>query len=294
MNKLAAALLSTLVLLAACGKQESAAPARRRPLRRLAAEQPAAPRPDAEGSGSAADQAAADQAATAPAETVSEMDDAPPATEQPQAASTTQPATEAGRLGGRSADLLESSRKARTTRRSCRRSPPMRAPGKVEVTEVFWYGCGHCFALDPAIESWTAKSKPPYIEFDRVPAMWNEGTRLHARIFYTAEVLGKLEELHTLIFREIHVNGNQLNTVDKIAAFFQQHGVSKEKFTETFSSFAVESSCSAPTSSTSAIASSPCRPSSSTASTAPTSARPAASHSCSSLIDELAAHEHGG
>ncbi len=71
--------------------------------------------------------------------------------------------------------------------------------------------------------------------------MWNEGTRLHARIFYTAEVLGKLDELHTLIFREIHVNGNQLNTVDKIAAFFAQHGVSKDKFTETFSSFAVES-----------------------------------------------------
>lgn len=83
--------------------------------------------------------------------------------------------------------------------------------------------------------------KPAYVDFVRVPAMWNEGTRMHARIFYTAELLGKLDELHSLIFREVHVGGNQLNSVDKIAAFFQQHGVSKDEFTKAFSSFAVES-----------------------------------------------------
>ncbi|RPH53967.1 MAG: thiol:disulfide interchange protein DsbA/DsbL, partial [Lysobacterales bacterium] len=47
--------------------------------------------------------------------------------------------------------------------------------------------------------------------------------------------------VHSLIFREIHVNGNQLNSVEKIAAFFKQHGVSGEEFTKAFSSFAVES-----------------------------------------------------
>ena len=65
--------------------------------------------------------------------------------------------------------------------------PTSVAPGKVEVVEVFWYGCGHCFALDPAIESWRNKGKPPYVEFVRVPAMWNDTTRMHARVFYTAE-----------------------------------------------------------------------------------------------------------
>lgn len=119
--------------------------------------------------------------------------------------------------------------------------PTSVGPGKVEVVEVFWYGCGHCFALDPAIESWRAKSKPAYVEFVRVPAMWNDTLRMHARLFYTAEALGKLEELHTPIFREIHVNGNMLNTVERITAFFRDHGVSPEEFKKTFSSFAVES-----------------------------------------------------
>lgn len=238
MNKLAA-LLSTLVLLAACGKQEPAPNAP--PAAAPAAEQPAAPAPATEGGAAApTDQAAADQAATAaPAETVSEMDDAPAPTEQQQA-STTQPQL---KLGGSVGGPPASSKFKEGTNytKIVPAQPTNAAPGKVEVTEVFWYGCGHCFALDPAIESWRAKGKPAYVDFVRVPAMWNEGTRLHARIFYTAEVLGKLEELHTLIFREIHVNGNQLNNVDKIGAFFAQHGVSKEKFTETFSSFAVES-----------------------------------------------------
>src|SRR3546814_16467845 len=55
-----------------------------------------------------------------------------------------------------------------------------------------------CFSLDPALESWRSKA-PSYIEFVRIPAMWNDATRMHARVFYTAELLGKLDrsEEHT-------------------------------------------------------------------------------------------------
>lgn len=236
MNKLAV-LLSTLVLFAACGKQDPAPNAPTTSAPPAAEEVPAAP--TAEGGATApADQAAADAATAAPAETVSEMDDAPAPTEQQ--ASTTQPQLKLGGPAGgppTSAKFKEGTNYTKIVPAQ----PTNAAPGKVEVAEVFWYGCGHCFTLDPAIESWRAKGKQPYVDFVRVPAMWNEGTRLHARIFYTAEVLGKLDELHTLIFREIHVNNNQLNTEDKIGAFFAQHGVSREKFKETFSSFAVES-----------------------------------------------------
>nr|WP_298716635.1 thiol:disulfide interchange protein DsbA/DsbL [uncultured Steroidobacter sp.] len=236
MNKLAA-LLSTLVLLAACGKQESA-PTAPAPAAAPAAEQAAAPAAT-EGAETPSEQAAADQAIAAPAETVSEMDDTP-TPNAPQTAATTQPSLKLGGSGGGS-PTSSRFKEGANYQKIVPAQPTNVGPGKVEVTEVFWYGCGHCFSLDPAIESWRTKSKAAYVEFDRVPAMWNEGTRLHARIYYTAEVLGKLDQLHSLIFRELHVNGNQLNTVDKIAAFFQQHGVSKEKFTETFSSFAVES-----------------------------------------------------
>ena len=235
MNKLAAALLSTLVLLAACGKKEPApAPSASAP----AAEQPAAPA--AEGDATApAEQAATDQAAiAAPTETVSEVDDETPAPtgQQPP---TTRPSL---KLGGTANSTPTSARFKEGThyQKIVPAQPTGVAAGKVEVAEVFWYGCTHCFSLDPALESWRAKGKPAYVEFTRIPAMWNDITRMHARVFYTAELLGKLDQLHSLIFREVHVSGNQLNTVDKIAEFFQQHGVNKDEFTKAFSSFTVE------------------------------------------------------
>ena len=83
------------------------------------------------------------------------------------------------------------------------------APGKVEVIEMFWYGCPHCYALDPAIESWR-KNKPVHIEFVRVPVMWDQVHRAHARLFYTLKALGKLDELHTKVFDDIHENHNFL------------------------------------------------------------------------------------
>ena len=113
-------------------------------------------------------------------------------------------------------------------------------PDKVEVLEIFWYGCGNCFALDTAIDSWRAKSKAPYVEFVRVPSMWNEAQRLQARVFYTAEMLGKLEELHALIFREVNVKRNPFDSVEKIGAFFREHGVSTDDFQQAFSSVTVE------------------------------------------------------
>jgi protein dithiol oxidoreductase (disulfide-forming) len=237
MNKLAAALLSTLVLLAACGKKEPApAPAPSAPT----AERPAAPAARQTDATAPAEQAATDQAAIeAPAETVSEVEDEAPAQTEQQA-SRTQPSL---KLGGPASTAPTSARfkEGQHYQKIVPAQPTGVAAGKVEVAEVFWYGCGHCFTLDPAIESWRAKGKPAYVEFTRIPAMWNDQTRMHARVFYTAELLGKLDQLHSLIFREMHVSGNQLNTVDKIGAFFQQHGVSKDEFTKAFSSFAVES-----------------------------------------------------
>jgi len=119
--------------------------------------------------------------------------------------------------------------------------PTSVSPGQVEAVEVFWYGCPHCFVLDPSIESWRKSGKAPYVQFIRVPAMWNDTLKLHARLFYAVEALGKLEELHPLIFREMHNNGNMLHTNDRILAFMKQHGVSAEEYQKAATSFAVES-----------------------------------------------------
>jgi thiol:disulfide interchange protein DsbA len=114
------------------------------------------------------------------------------------------------------------------------------APGKVEVVEVFWYACGHCYLLEPKIEAWERKGKPANVQVVRMPAVWNEQLKTHARLFYTIEVLGK-PELNTEAFREINVRGNRLDTPEKIEAFFTSRGVSKADYQKTFSGFAVES-----------------------------------------------------
>src|SRR5262245_34098635 len=80
--------------------------------------------------------------------------------------------------------------------------PTSVGPGKVEVVEVFWYACGHCFAIEPAFENWEKKGKPANVQVVRVPATWNDMLKTHARVYYTAEMLGKLPQLHTEIFRE--------------------------------------------------------------------------------------------
>lgn len=114
-------------------------------------------------------------------------------------------------------------------------------PGKVQVVEVFWYACSHCFAIEPKVEAWNARGKPPYVVSVQMPATWNELLKTHARVFYTAELLGKLKQLNGDIFREINVKGNRMDTPEKIEAFFVSHGVSKADFQKAFSSFAVES-----------------------------------------------------
>jgi protein dithiol oxidoreductase (disulfide-forming) len=120
--------------------------------------------------------------------------------------------------------------------------PTSVAPGQIEVTEVFWYGCPHCNALDPYLESWRRNGKPSYVSFVRVPVMWSPGHKLHARVFYTAELLGKLDALHTVIFREMQVNGNPMTSTAQVEQFFVRNGVSQADFQKAFSSFAVESS----------------------------------------------------
>jgi protein dithiol oxidoreductase (disulfide-forming) len=110
--------------------------------------------------------------------------------------------------------------------------------GKVEVAEVFMFGCGGCFSFEPHIQRWLAK-KADYVNFVRIPAPWNGAAVLHARAYYTAEALGKAEEIDGAFFTEIHTNRNMLETEAKLAAFFEKHGVDAATFKSTFNSFAV-------------------------------------------------------
>ena len=116
--------------------------------------------------------------------------------------------------------------------------PTSSSPEQIEVAEVFWYGCPHCYTFDPYLESWK-QDLPANVNFVRIPAVWNPLLQLHARAFYTAEALGRIEEMHTSFFREIHVNGNFLDSEQALQAFFGEFGVSAEEFSNAFNSFAV-------------------------------------------------------
>jgi thiol:disulfide interchange protein DsbA len=118
--------------------------------------------------------------------------------------------------------------------------PSEAAPGKIGVVAVFWYACGHCYMLEPKLEAWNQKGRAAYVQLIRLPATWNPVVKLHARVFYTIELLGK-PGLHDEVFREINVKGNRMDTPEKLEAFFVSHGVSKVEFQKAFASFAVES-----------------------------------------------------
>jgi protein dithiol oxidoreductase (disulfide-forming) len=123
--------------------------------------------------------------------------------------------------------------------------PTSAAPGKVEVVEIFWYGCPHCYALEPFIAAWL-KTAPPYIEFVRLPATFNAAYRSHAHLFYTLQALGAADRLHPLVFNEIHVNKNMLLGSDDAASFKLQQafakakGISDKDFAQAYESFSVQ------------------------------------------------------
>ncbi|MFO1425726.1 MAG: thiol:disulfide interchange protein DsbA/DsbL [Steroidobacteraceae bacterium] len=119
-------------------------------------------------------------------------------------------------------------------------------PGKVEVVEVFWFGCSHCYALDPYLESWK-KNKPSFIEFVRVPVMWGAPHRAHAKLFYTLQALGKEEALHNKVFDAIQRGGNMLAANDEQESFRIQlawakaNGIAEADFTREYNGFFVTS-----------------------------------------------------
>jgi thiol:disulfide interchange protein DsbA len=110
---------------------------------------------------------------------------------------------------------------------------------KVEVVETFWYGCGHCYRLEPVIEEWL-KKKPDNVTFLRIPAVLGSSWEPHARAYYTAEVLGVLDKTHKPLMDAIHLQKRSLSNEDQLAEFFAEHGVDKEAFSKAYNSFEVE------------------------------------------------------
>jgi len=111
--------------------------------------------------------------------------------------------------------------------------------GKVEVLELFWYGCPHCFQFESHLTSWN-DTKAEYITFTRMPAVLNRGWLPHARAYYALETMGELEKMHSIFFEAIHVQGRRLRDVESMARFLSQYDVDAEKFKSAYDSLYVE------------------------------------------------------
>jgi thiol:disulfide interchange protein DsbA len=123
--------------------------------------------------------------------------------------------------------------------------PTSVGPGKVEVIEVLWLGCPHCYALEPALRAWL-KAKPAYIEFVRVPIMWDAPHHAHARLLYTLQALGR-PDLVDKAFDTIQQQHNPLiasSDAESLRigqAWAAQNGVSAADFANAYNSFSVNS-----------------------------------------------------
>lgn len=112
------------------------------------------------------------------------------------------------------------------------------APGKIDVTEFFWYECPHCNAFEPLLEPWTKKLAAD-VAFRRVPVGFTARHQVAQKLFYALEETGALETAHRKIFTAIHGQGQRLTSESDAVALATAAGADKAKFTESFKSFQV-------------------------------------------------------
>ena len=115
---------------------------------------------------------------------------------------------------------------------------PTTTPDRIEVVELFWYGCPHCYRLEPHIEEWL-ETKPDDVAFVRMPAILSPRWELLARAWYTADLLGVTEQIHKPLFNAIHGERQRITSVNQLRDFFVEQGISGEDFDSTFHSFGV-------------------------------------------------------
>ena len=118
---------------------------------------------------------------------------------------------------------------------------PVMQDGQIHVEEAFWYGCSHCYSLESVIVPWK-KTLASDVTFSRVPAMFGRAWVVHAQLYYTADALGILEQVHADIFNAIHLQ--KLRRVDREEqrdCLMTKAGISAEEFDKAYESFAVRS-----------------------------------------------------
>ena len=115
---------------------------------------------------------------------------------------------------------------------------PVENSNKVEVLEFFQYTCPHCMSYEPVLEGWR-KRLPADAEYRRIPISWDQSNLPHVRIYYTLEALGKVNELHTKVFRAVQLERRPMLKPDEIADFMASNGIDRKQWLDAYNSFSV-------------------------------------------------------
>ena len=107
------------------------------------------------------------------------------------------------------------------------------------IYEFFWYGCPHCYNLEPTMERIEADLDKD-TKIVKLPVALRDSWIPHAKLYYALQQMGKIDEVHNLIFEEIHLEDNRLNTEQQMIDFLGKHGIDTNKFTEKYNSFGTE------------------------------------------------------
>ncbi len=126
---------------------------------------------------------------------------------------------------------------SRHYRRLSPTQPTSSGPDQVEVAMLFSYGCTPCRTLEADL----ARSYPPAgrtarHSLVRIPLVAGDTGVLWARAWYTAVALGRVDELHAAMYREVLDAGRALDSEDELRALFTRTGVTAQAFDELFHS----------------------------------------------------------
>lgn len=116
---------------------------------------------------------------------------------------------------------------------------PVSIDSGVEVIDFFWYGCPHCYRLQPALERWIG-GKPADVTVRRIPVILRDTWAPHARIYYTLEALGEVERLHQQVYHDYHVGKLHMSKPEVMSEWAVRKGIDRGRWDETYGSAEVQ------------------------------------------------------
>ena len=109
----------------------------------------------------------------------------------------------------------------------------------VIIYEFFWYGCPHCFNLEPTMDRIEADLEKG-ARIVKVPVALRDSWMPHAKLYYALKQMNKIDDIHNLIFEEIHLEDNRLNTEESMVEFLGKAGIDTKLFLEKYNSYGTE------------------------------------------------------